>query len=83
MHGELQIGDSIVFVTDGHCSEQAKFDGISLSITASNDAQAAKIFNALSVGGKVAMPLGKTFFASSFGMVNDRFGVLWMVVVLP
>jgi PhnB protein len=39
------------------------------------------LFHALSDGGQVQMPMGKTFFASSFGMVADKFGVLWMVLV--
>jgi PhnB protein len=39
------------------------------------------VFAALGDGGKVEMPLGKTFFAKSFGMVADRFGMHWMVVV--
>jgi PhnB protein len=81
MHAALRIGDTTVFATDGRCSGQPKFDGISLSLSPANDAQAAKVFNALANGGKISMPLGKTFFASSFGMLTDRFGVPWMVVV--
>ena len=46
-----------------------------------NDAEAQRLFTALSEGGKVEMPLGKTFYASSFGMVADRFGVGWMIIV--
>jgi PhnB protein len=81
MHAELQIGNSKVFATDGHCSGQAKFDGISLSVAASSEKQAQRLFNALSAGGTVTMPLGKTFFAPCFGMVADRFGVHWMIIV--
>src|SRR5687768_16915922 len=80
MHSTLQIGESIVHMSDGQCKGQAKFEGIALSLAVKDDAQAAKAFTALSAGGKVCMPLGKTFFASSFGMVNDRFGVLWMLI---
>ena len=46
-----------------------------------DDAAAGRLFAALGDGGVVTMPLAKTFFASSFGMVNDRFGVSWMVMV--
>jgi PhnB protein len=81
MHASLRIGDSRVFVSDGRCSGNAKFDGISLSLSAKDDAQAQRVFNALSEGGQVSMPLGKTFFSSSFGMLQDRFGVVWMVIV--
>ncbi len=80
MHAALRIGDSEIFASDGRCKGSGKFEGISLSIAAANDAQAAKVFNALAEGGTVFMPLAKTFFASSFGMVNDRFGVSWMVI---
>ena len=41
---------------------------------------AKRLFDALSDGGQVQMPMTKTFFASSFGMVADRFGVSWMVI---
>jgi PhnB protein len=44
-------------------------------------AEAERLFEALGDGGEVRMPLGKTFFSPSFGMVADRFGVIWMVYV--
>ena len=62
------------------CTGRASFQGFSLSLTAASDAEAERLFAALSDGGQVQMPLGKTFFASAFGMVADRFGVSWMVV---
>lgn len=80
MHSALRIGDSTVMATDGGCSGQAGFQGISLTLSASDDAEAERLFGALSDGGQVRMPLAKTFFASSFGMVADRFGVSWMVI---
>ncbi len=80
MHAELKIGDSIVFVSDGRVTEKPIFHGISLSVAASSPARAEKVFNGLSNGGQVQMPLGKTFFAASFGMVQDKFGVGWMVI---
>jgi PhnB protein len=83
MHSELKIGDSLVFLSDGHCTGSTKFEGISLTLAASSDAQAQKIFSALAVEGKVMMPLGKTFFASQFGMLTDRFGVAWIVLTRP
>jgi PhnB protein len=81
MHASLRIGDSTVMVSDGRCTGQPSFAGISLTITASSDAEAQRLFAALGAGGKVCMPLAKTFFSSSFGMVNDRFGVPWMIIV--
>ena len=80
MHSTLTIGDSIVMATDGRVSGKPKFDGISLSLTAKDDAEAKKLFNNLAEGGQVTLPINKTFFASSFGMLNDKFGVSWMVI---
>lgn len=80
MHASLQIGETAMMLSDGRCTGQPGFQGFTLSIGASDDADAARLFAALSEGGQVQMPLGKTFFASSFGMVADRFGVSWMVI---
>jgi PhnB protein len=80
MHASLQIGDSTVMASDGRCTGAPAFQGFSLSLDAASDAEAKRLFDALSEGGQVQMPLGKTFFASSFGMVADKFGVSWMVI---
>jgi PhnB protein len=45
------------------------------------EADAKRLFAALSEGGEVRMPLAKTFFSPLFGMVADRFGVSWMIIV--
>jgi PhnB protein len=81
MHATLRIGDSTVMASDGMCSGGTKFEGISLSISGSTTAEVEKIFAALSKGGQVQMPLSETFFAPRFGMVADKFGVPWMVIV--
>jgi PhnB protein len=83
MHTSFQIGDTTVMASDGRCLGQPSFQGFALSLTARDDADAQRLFSALSEGGQVQMPLGKTFFSSSFGMVADRFGVCWMVYVAP
>jgi PhnB protein len=61
----------------------APFEGamrsISLSLPFSDAASAQKAFDALAEGGKVTMPLQKTFWAEAFGTLTDRFGVSWMV----
>jgi PhnB protein len=80
LHACLRIGDSSVMASDGYCSGNASFQGFSLSVTARDDAEAKRFFGSLAEGGKVQQPLMKTFFASSFGMVADRFGVSWMVI---
>jgi len=83
MHAQFRIGDTTVLASDGRCQGQPKFQGFSLSLTVPNDGEAKRLFGALAEGGQVQMPLAKTFFSSSFGMVADRFGVSWMVYVAP
>jgi PhnB protein len=81
MHVSLRIGDSIVMASDGRCNSQPNFQGFALSLTAADRAAADRLFNALSDGGQVQMPLTQTFWSPRFGMVSDRFGVTWMVSV--
>ena len=81
MHAALRIGETQVMMSDGMCGGKPAFQGFSLSISPPDDAAAERLFAALGDGGVVNMPLGKTFYASSFRMVNDRFGVPWMVIV--
>ncbi|HEX6119726.1 MAG TPA: VOC family protein [Dongiaceae bacterium] len=81
MHSEVQIGSSTFLASDGHCAGKPSFEGFSLSVDAPNDAEAKRMFTALAEGGQVRMPMDKTFFASSFGMCADKFGVGWMVIV--
>jgi len=83
MHASLRIGETTVMATDGDAKGKTSFHGFSLSLTAIDDAQAKRLFAALSEGGQMQMPLTKTFFSSSFGMVVDRFGVSWMIVAGP
>jgi PhnB protein len=79
----FRIGDTTVLASDGRCLGQPSFQGFALSLTVPNDAEAGRVFAALGAGGQVQMPLAKTFFSSRFGMVADRFGVSWMIVVAP
>jgi PhnB protein len=80
MHVAMRIGETTVMASDGRCSGQPGFNGISLSLTVADDAEAERSYAALQEGGQIMMPLAKTFFASKFGMVTDRFGVNWMVM---
>ena len=81
MHARLLVGEAELLVSDGRCRGETDFRGFGLSLTAADEAEAARRFNALAEGGAVMMPLGKTFFSPAFRMVSDRFGVLWMVYV--
>jgi PhnB protein len=83
MHALFRIGDTKVMASDGNCAGKPTFQGFSLTINANDAAEANQRFNALAEGGQVQMPLGETFFAKSFGMVADRFGVGWMVIAGP
>lgn len=83
MHASMRVGEAVVMASDGNSADPPNFKGFSLSLDATDAAHAEKLFNALSQGGQVQMPLGKTFYASSFGMVADKFGVSWMVIVMP
>ena len=79
MHASFKVGDTVVMASDGHNSGTPDFRGFSLSLTVADAAQAQRLFAALSEGGQVQMPLGKTFWAPMFGMLTDRFGVGWML----
>jgi PhnB protein len=83
MHASLRIGDTTVMASDGRCQGKPSFQGFSLSLSARDETEADRLFHALSDGGQVQMPLSKTFFSPRFGIVADRFGVSWMVVVMP
>jgi PhnB protein len=80
MHAAFKVGDTQIMASDGHCTGKPSFQGFGLTIDAASDAEAAKIFAAVGKGGQVQQPLSKTFFASQFGMVTDKFGILWMVI---
>lgn len=79
MHCGFHVGDTLVMASDGMSAQAQPFNGITLSITADDEAQARRCFDALAEGGSVVMPMGKTFWSPCFGMCSDRFGVSWMV----
>jgi len=82
IHASLKIGATVVMASDG-CGDGAKFEGFSLSITVNTESEAKSVFAALSEGGQVKMPLTKTFWSPCFGMLEDKFGVGWMVGIDP
>jgi PhnB protein len=81
MHASFRVGETTIMASDGRCMGPPTFQGFSLTIEAKDVAEAERLFSALAEGGEVRMPLAKTFFAPRFGMVADRFGVGWMVIV--
>lgn len=82
MHANLRIGQTTIMISDGNCSGQPKFEGFSLCLAPSSEADARQMFQVLAEGGTIRMPLGKTFYSPLFGMVTDRFGLSWMVILM-
>jgi PhnB protein len=83
IHSTFRIGDSVLNASDGDCGGKAKFSGISLALTVKSETEAEQIFAALQEGGQVQMPMTKTFFSPKFGMVADKFGVSWLIHMVP
>jgi PhnB protein len=81
MHSAFRVGETSLMASDGRNTGNPNFQGFALSINAKDEAEADKLFGALSEGGKVTMPMSKTFFSSRFGMLADKFGVGWMILV--
>jgi PhnB protein len=83
MHATVRIGNTTIMVSDGMSSGNLAFQGFSLALSLTEKAEAERLFTALSDGGQVQMPLAETFWSPLFGMVADRFGVSWMILVIP
>jgi PhnB protein len=81
MHASFRVGDTLLMASDGSCTNQTKFSGVSLALETANDDEAKRAFAALSEGGQVHQPLISTFFSSQFGVLADKFGLTWMVTV--
>jgi PhnB protein len=81
MHANLRIGSTMLMMSDGNSNTPSNFQSFSLSLGVEDAAQAERTFQALlQGGGKVTVPLGKTFWSPAFGMLEDQFGVGWMVI---
>ena len=80
MHSSFRIGETIVMASDG-CDDKSRFGGFSLALSVQDEAEAHRVFASLSEGGQITMPLGKTFWSLCYGMLIDRFGIGWMVMV--
>jgi PhnB protein len=81
MHTSFTVGATTVMASDGCSADKASFEGFALSVSVGAEAEAERVFKALSEGGKVQMPLTKTFWSPRFGMLEDKFGIGWMVSV--
>jgi PhnB protein len=83
LHASFRIGQTRLMASDGCSAEKASFKGFSLSLSVPSKAEADRVVAALADGGQVKMPLTKTFFSPRFGMLEDRFGIGWMINVAP
>jgi PhnB protein len=81
MHSEFKIGETTQMASDGMEPGARPFAGTTLSVHVADDAEAKRVFAALGEDGSVQVPLTKTFWTSSWGMLTDKFGVPWMVNV--
>ena len=81
LHASFRVGDTVLMASDGRCEGKPVFKGFSLSLQVPTETEANRLFKALADGGQVQMPLTKTFFSPGFGMVADRFGVTWMLMI--
>ena len=80
MHASFRVGDATILCSDG-CDDKTKFSGFSLVLHVPTEEDADRAFAALADGGNVTMPLTKTFWSPKYGMLTDKFGVGWMVMV--
>lgn len=79
MHSELPIGGGLVMISDGGPGEPVPFGrNVRITLGFSDVAEMTRRFEAMAEGGEVTMPLDKTFWGATFGMLTDRFGVAWM-----
>ena len=79
MHGSLTVGEHVLMGGDVAPDRYEEPKGFSLSLQLKRTADAEDIFRELAKGGRVVMPLEKTFWAARFGMVVDRFGIPWLI----
>ena len=81
MHCSFKVADTEILASDGNCTGNPNLQGFSLALQVPSEPEAKRLFAALGDGGQVQVPMVKTFFSQSFGIVADRFGVSWMVLV--
>jgi PhnB protein len=80
LHGVFYFGDNTIMASDSFPGQKLKYgDSASLSISIDGEAEATRVFNALSAGGNILMPLEKQFWGDFFGHFVDRFGTRWMI----
>ena len=81
MHTAFRIGETLVLASDGTLSGKPQFQGFRLALSVASLEEADRVFAALADGGQVSQPLQSTFFSPRFGMLTDRFGLGWIIMV--
>ena len=79
MHAEIMIGTQKIMGADPPPDRYEPCKGFALAVEVDQPAEADRIFNALAENGNVTMPIQQTFWSARFGMLEDQFGIPWMV----
>lgn len=79
LHARLTVGDNVLMGSDCPPDLYTEPKGFSVSLLVDSDEEANRIYNALSDGASITMPIQETFWASRFAMLTDRFGTRWMI----
>ena len=79
MHSTVTVGDQVLMGGDVAPDRYEEPKGFSLSLQIERVSDAERVFHDLGNGGRVVMPLEKTFWAARVGMVVDRFGIPWLI----
>jgi len=79
IHARLVVGDQVLMGSDPPADYYEPSKGFSVTVNIEKPADADRVFQALSEGGTVRMPMQKTFWALRFGMLTDKFGIPWMI----
>jgi PhnB protein len=79
MHARLTVGDAVLMASDAPPEHYKMPQGFSVSLQIDQVAEAERVFNELSAGGNVTMPIQPTFWATRFAMFTDKFGIAWMI----
>jgi PhnB protein len=79
MHARLTVGDAVLMASDAPPEHYKAPQGFSVNLQVDRNAEAERIFNELSAGGNVTMPIQPTFWATRFAMFTDKFGIAWMI----
>lgn len=79
MHASMQLGEGLLMASDCPPGRYTKPEGFFISLDPKEPTEAKRIYDALSAGGEIFMPLGETFWAQAFAMFKDQFGIPWMI----